>query len=46
MISNILSFSQEAYQQARKPFLERLGYYDDGHASQALVDYIKNRQSV
>ena len=40
MIQNILDFSPEAYEQARKPFVERIGYFDDGHASEAIVDYI------
>lgn len=40
MIQNILTFSEEEYQEKRKPFMERLGYFDDGHASEAIVDYI------
>lgn len=40
MIRNILEFSEEKYQEARAPFMERLGYYDDGHASEAVVNYI------
>ena len=44
MIRNILDFSEETYQQERKPFMERIGYYDDGHASEAIVDYIINSQ--
>ena len=44
MIRNILDFSEEAYQQERKPFMERIGYYDDGHASEAIVDYIIKNQ--
>ena len=40
MIRNILEFSEEKYQEARAPFMDRLGYYDDGHASEAVVNYI------
>ena len=42
MIRNILEFSDEKYQDARRPFMERLGYYDDGHAAEAVVEYIQN----
>lgn len=45
MIQNILTFSEEEYQKKRKPFMERLGYFDDGHASEAIVDYITQIQS-
>lgn len=40
MLRNILTFSEEKYQQERSPFMERIGYFDDGHASEAVVDYI------
>lgn len=40
MIQNILTFSEKEYLEKRKPFMERLGYYDNGHASEAIVDYI------
>lgn len=44
MLQNILIFSEEDYLEKRKPFMERLGYYDDGHASEAIVDYILKKQ--
>lgn len=40
MIQNILNFSQEKYEAERKPFMEKLGFFDDGHASEAVVDYM------
>ena len=44
MNRNILDFSEENYHQERKPFMEQIGYYDDGHASEAIVDYIIKNQ--
>jgi CDP-glycerol glycerophosphotransferase len=43
MIRNILEFSEETYEKERIPFLEKVHYYDDGHASEAIVDYIMKR---
>lgn len=40
MLRNILTFSEEKYQKERSPFMERIGYFDNGHASEAVVDYI------
>lgn len=40
MLRNIREFSEEKYQHDREPFMERIGYFDDGHASEAVVDYI------
>ena len=40
MIKNILEFSEEEYERRRAPFMKRMQYYDDGHASDAVVDYI------
>ena len=40
MIQNILNFSEEEYERRRAPFMKRMDYYDDGHASDAVVDYI------
>lgn len=40
MIQNIREFSWEEYECRRAPFMERMDYYDDGHASDAVVDYI------
>lgn len=43
MIQNILDFSQEEYMKKRETFMKMMNYYDDGHASEAVVDYIKDR---
>ncbi len=43
MIQNILDFSYEIYEKKRVPFMERMQYYDDGHASEAVVHYILTR---
>jgi CDP-glycerol glycerophosphotransferase len=43
MIHNILEFSDETYQKERAGFMEQIGYFDDGHASEAVVDYILKR---
>ena len=40
MIQNILEFSQEDYEKKRETFMKMMEYYDDGHASDAVVDYI------
>ena len=40
MIKNILEFSEEEYERRRAPFMKRMQYFDDGHASDAVVDYI------
>lgn len=40
MIQNILNFSEESYQKERIPFMEKMGFCDDGHASKRIVDYI------
>ncbi len=45
LIANILSFSEETYMQKRRPFLDSMGYFDDGHASEAVVDYILHQPS-
>ena len=42
MLRNILTFSEEKYQKDREPFIEQIGYFDNGHASEAVVDYILN----
>ena len=43
MIKNILEFSEEEYERRRAPFMKRMQYFDDGHASDAVVDYIVER---
>ena len=43
MIRNILEFSEEDYQKKRAQFMVKMQYYDDGHASEAVVDYILER---
>lgn len=43
MIQNILDFSYETYQKKRVPFMEMMQYYDDGHASEAVVQYILSK---
>lgn len=43
MIQNILDFSYETYQEKRVPFMEMMQYYDDGHASEAVVQYILSK---
>lgn len=43
MIANILNFDMEKYQRDRERFMEMMEYYDDGHASEAVVDYILKR---
>lgn len=40
MIENILNFSMEEYEQKRESFMKKMDYYDDGHASEAVVRYI------
>lgn len=40
MIRNILEFSEEKYRRDCEPFRQKLGYFDDGHASEAVVDHI------
>lgn len=42
MLKNILDFSWEEYEEKRKTFMAKMDYYDDGHASEAVVDYILN----
>ena len=43
MIRNILEFSEEDYGKKRVQFMEKMQYYDDGHGSEAVVDYILER---
>lgn len=43
MMQNILDFSYETYQKKRAPFMEMMQYYDDGHASEAVVQYIVSK---
>jgi len=43
MIQNILNFDMEIYQKKREDFMKKMEYYDDGHASEAVVDYIVKR---
>lgn len=40
MIRNILNFDMETYQKKRELFMNEMKYYDNGHASEAVVDYI------
>lgn len=40
MLHNIRTFSEEKYMKDRAPFMEQIGYFDDGHASEAIVEYI------
>lgn len=44
MIQNILDFSGETYERKRETFMKKMEYYDDGHASEAVVDYIAGRK--
>ena len=43
MIRNILEYSPEFWEEKREIFMEMMDYYDDGHASEAVVDYIVER---
>ena len=43
MIRNILEYSPEFWKEKREIFMEMMDYYDDGHASEAVVDYIVER---
>ncbi len=43
MIRNILEFSEEDYGKKRVQFMKKMQYYDDGHGSEAVVDYILER---
>ena len=43
MIRNILAFSEENYRKKREVFMKKMDYYDDGHASEAVVDYLLHR---
>lgn len=43
MIRNILEYSEDAWKEKRDQFMEMMDYYDDGHASEAVVDYILER---
>lgn len=43
MIQNILAFSEENYRKKREVFMKKMDYYDDGHASEAVVDYMLHR---
>ena len=45
MIQNILNYSAETWEKKRKQFMEMMEYYDDGHASEAVVDYILEKSS-
>ena len=40
MLKNILDYSEEEYEQKREVFMQKMQYYDDGHASEAVVNYI------
>lgn len=46
MIRNILDFSYETYEEKRVPFMEKMQYYDDGHASEAVVHEILSRNGA
>ena len=43
MIRNILEYSEERWKEKRDSFMEMMDYYDDGHASEAVVDYMMER---
>lgn len=43
MIQNIRTFSWDVYEEKRKTFMDQMGFFDDGHASEAVVDYILER---
>lgn len=43
MIRNILAYSPEFWEEKREIFMEMMDYCDDGHASEAVVDYIAER---
>ncbi len=43
MIQNILNYSPGEWQKKREIFMNKMNYYDDGHASEATVDYILKR---
>ncbi len=43
MIRNILEYSEDAWKEKRDRFMKMMDYYDDGHASEAVVDYILER---
>lgn len=45
MIQNILNYSAEIWKKKRERFMEMMEYYDDGHASEAVVDYILGKSS-
>ena len=43
LVKCILEFSEEEYERRRKPFMEKMGFFDDGHASEAVADYIMEK---
>lgn len=45
LIQNILEFSDQNYQKKREQFMEKMGYQDNGHASEAVVKYILSRSA-
>lgn len=40
MLKNIREFNAEEYERQRVPFMKKMDYHDDGHASEAVVAYI------
>lgn len=46
MLKNILDYSEEEYEQKREVFMQKMQYYDDGHASEAVVDYILEHTEI
>lgn len=45
LLKHIEEFDEDAYQEKCKAFRDMLGFYDNGHASEALVDWILEQHS-
>lgn len=45
MIRNIREYAPALWKEKREKFMEMMDYYDNGHASEAVVDYIVKRSS-
>lgn len=45
LIQNILNHSEETYQKKREAYMSSMDYYDDGSASNAVVEYILQKMA-
>ena len=46
LMEQIEHFDEKDYQKRCKEFCDMLGFYDDGHASKAVVDLILEKMNV